>query len=219
MSQILNYTSKNQASILKFESLVTKSKVEFPAFLTTFSQTFNSNWNSEQVYGRSDPIGNFQGTQRVINVGWDVPSGQLEEAKANLEFIDTLIQMLYPAYDTSTFSVDVVTKEAIGETPAVTETRIVGGNAFALAKPPLIRLQYGNLIRAVTGNIAGATGLLGWVGNLSWTPNMEMGMFTEGKKQYPKVIGLSLDFTVLHEHDLGTFKGGGGTPATFPFGG
>ena len=50
-----------------------------------------------------------------------------------------------------------------------------------------------------------------------------MGMFEHGDGLYPKVVSLTVDFTVLHEHDLGWLPegspGGFGDKATFPFGG
>ena len=86
-----------------------------------------------------------------------------------------------------------------------TVNRKVGSNALALSKPPLVRLEYGNLIRA-TKAISGNTGLLGWINSLSWNPSLDMGMFTNGDSHYPKVISLSIDFTVQHEHELGNLS-------------
>lgn len=208
MSTINGYAEKS-ASQLKFFSLVTKENVNFNAFLTSFSQTFTSNWNEEVVYGRNDPIGNFQGTQRTLNVTWDVPAIDWEDAKGNLSKMNKLTQMLYPQYAVGQTTVKVAEGEFKGE------QRTVGSNALSLSKPPLIRLQFANLIKNHGG---GKPGLLGWIGNFSWTPTVDMGMFTVDKKLYPKAISLSITFTVQHEHDLGTISGGD-TPATFPFGG
>lgn len=202
MSAIESYANTT-GSKLKFDSLILGSPIEFFAFITSFSQTFASTWNAEQVYGRNDPIGNFQGTQRNLNLSWDVPSANLTEAKANLDKMDTLAKMLYPAYSKANFTAD--------------DGTTVGSNALSLSKAPLIRLQYANLIKN-QGNVSSAVGLLGWIGNLSWTPVIEMGMFTSGGELFPKVVSLSIDFTVQHEHDLGKTPGGG-LPAKFPFGG
>lgn len=202
MSSMKTYADKT-GSKLKFNSLILSGEIEFLAFITSFSQTFASNWNSEQVYGRNDPIGNFQGTQRTLNVSWDVPSGDLAEAKSNLEKMDTLAKMLYPSYAKANFTAD--------------DGTIVGSNALSMNKAPLVRLQYGNLIKN-QGNVSSASGLLGWIGNLTWTPVIEMGMYTGGGKLFPKVVSLSIDFTVQHEHNLGKTPGGG-LPAKFPFGG
>jgi len=201
-SAITAYAGKS-GSRLEFESMITQETVDFFAFVTSFSQTFASNWNKEVVYGRSDPIGTFQNTERTISLGWDIPAGTTGEAIKNLTDIGHLIKMLYPGYSTNRST-------AAGTT--------VGVDALSLSRSPLVKIQYGNLIAdSVTG-----LGLLGWIGTISWTPVIEMGMFTVcdgGNKLYPKVISLSLDFNVLHEHDLGSGPSGPLTPASFPFGG
>jgi len=202
MAAIQTYADTT-GSKLKFNSLVLASEIEFYAFVTSLSQTFASSWNAEQVYGRNDPIGNFQGTQRNLNISWDVPSANISEARENLEKMDTLAKMLYPAYSKANYTAD--------------DGTTVGSNALSLSKAPLIRLQYANLIKN-QGDVYSGEGLLGWIGNLSWTPVIEMGMFTEGGELFPKVVSLSIDFTVQHEHDLGQTPGAG-LPAKFPFGG
>jgi len=210
MSTTIKNYATNSNSLLTFTSLVVKGaegKVTFNAFLTSFNQAFTSQWNTETVYGRNDPIGNFQGTQRTLNLGWVIPAGTLDDAKDNLVAVSKLIRMLYPYYSTNEYK------------PTAAGQPVVGENALSLAKPPLMRLKYANLIQSVN-SIAGESGLLGWVGNLSWTPDIEMGMFTDStdKSLYPKVINLSVDFTVQHEHQLGSSPGRNST-ASFPFGG
>ena len=83
---------------LKFTGVHVGKSIEFLAFLDTFTQSFTSTWNSEQVYGRNDPIGTFQGTQRTLNLAWTVPAGNVTEAKQNLERFSSLAQLLYPSY-------------------------------------------------------------------------------------------------------------------------
>ena len=208
---------------LKIMSVPTKRQIWFPAFLTDFSQTFDATWNTEDVFGRMDPIATYQGTKRTMSLGFDLPAGSLQEAKDNLEGCSELVKMVYPVYN----------KQNI------------------LAKPPLVRIQFANLIK---GNIGikpentsvqntdideggmtteegvldfGATeviltktkpkeffGLLGWISGLSWKPNLEMGMFTSNNELYPKIIGLSFSFNILHEQTLNQEAIG-----SFPFGG
>ncbi len=200
---------------LQIMSVPTQFLLMFPAFLTDFSQTFDATWNTEEVFGRMDPIATYQGTKRTMSLGFDLPAGSLEEAKTNLEGCSELIKMVYPIYN----------KQDI------------------LAKPPLVRIQFANLIKSdigidhdedgetyvertdaegimeieVTDN-KNATpkvfGLLGWISGLSWKPNLEMGMFTTGEKLYPKVISLSFSFNVLHEKTPSQKSTG-----MFPFGG
>lgn len=204
-------------SVLQFKSLVDESTVDFMAFLTSFSQNFSSTWTSEQVYGRNDPIANFQGTQRTLNLGWDIPSGNLEEAEINMKKISSLTKMLYPGY--SQGSIQVAKDETLEKELNGGRDILVGSNALSLSKAPLIRLKFANLINDAFKK--SGDGLLGYVGSLSANPVLDMGMFTANSKLYPKVYSVSIDFTVLHEHDLGKTTGANSfdDSPSFPFGG
>jgi|TARA_A100001391_G_scaffold149665_1_gene107120 hypothetical protein len=165
-----NYASKSGA-VLKIESILGENHiVEFRAFLTTFNQSINSTWNTEEVYGRNDPIATFQNTKRTISLAWDVPAGSLSEAEDNLERTALLTQMLYPAYD---------------------------GNI--ISRPPLVKIKFANLIK----NSSNDEGLLGWIDSLSINPVLDMGMFNVNGEFFPKVLSISFNFNVLHQHDLG----------------
>lgn len=216
-----SYIDRTNAK-LTIKSVVTNTKVEFPAFLTDFSQTFDATWNTEDVFGRMDPIATYQGTKRTMSLGFDVPAGSIEAAEANLERCAGLVKMVYPIYN----------------------------EKGILSKPPLVRIRFANLIRgrilidkkgSTTGGGGGtvkgsrdATGtgefdvgstgetevvfdelaikgdkttseygmLLGWISGLSWKPNLEMGMFAEDGEFYPKVISLSFSYNILHEQTL-----------------
>lgn len=168
---VTNYASKTQA-ILKINSVVTDLHLEFPAFLTDFSQQFDSTWNTEDVFGRMDPIATFQSTKRTISLGFDIPSATSDGAEINLQKTQELVKMVYPVY-----------KE-------------IGGTSV-LSKPPLVRIQFANLLKGVQGG-----GLLGWISGLSWKPVMDMGMFASNNEFYPKVISISFSFNALHEMTL-----------------
>ena len=210
----------NTNAKLTIKSVVTDLTVEFPAFLTDFSQTFDATWNTEDVFGRMDPIATYQGTKRTMSLGFDLPAGSLEAAKTNLARCSELVKMVYPVY---------INK--------------------VLSKPPLVRIRFANLIRGriltpgavkerttyietpeerakrqatafgvtqeigfeedVEGGVVGIKPptdkygmLLGWISGLSWKPNLEMGMFTTGEEFYPKVISLSFSYNILHEQTL-----------------
>ena len=183
--------AKATNSVLIFKNTQNGKSVQFEAFLTDFTQTFNSNWNTDEVYGRNDPIATFQGTKRSLSLGWNLPAGNPQVAANNLKKCSELMQYMYPSYVNS-----------FNNEP----------NKKVMSKPPLIKISYANLIRArTTGD-----GLLGWIESLTWTPQMDMGVYTTGQDIYPKVIGLSLTYNVLHQHDLGhldgSFAAGG-----FPF--
>jgi hypothetical protein len=106
---------------ITFTSMIVDSVVELPAFIGNFSQTFSPIWNKEKVFGRMDEIATYQGTTRTISVSLVVPSRNRTEAKYTLEACNRLISMVYPKY-----------RESL------------------LSKPPLIRMEFVNLIK---GNI------------------------------------------------------------------
>jgi hypothetical protein len=185
-----NYAQKTD-SILKVYSLVSNLEVEFKAFLTELSDNFQSSWNSEQVFGRMDPMGTFQNTKRSVSLGWDIPAGSLDEAKYNMEAISTLTSMLYPGYSSNPVSLK-------GEGTFTT--------ANSISRNPLVRIKFANLISANDDYTAKKGGLLGWIDGVNIQPQIDQGFIIEGKKHYPKLYKLSLNLNVLHEHDLGFDK-------------
>lgn len=201
--------AQKTGSIIRFQSTIAKNEknpliVEFKGFITEMSDNFQSSWETEEVYGRMDPIGTFKNTKRTISLGWTVPAESVREAKSNFDAMRSLTAMLYPGY--SAGQVEVITK---GQTQTFT-------TANSISKPPLIRLSYANLIQSANGG-----GLLGWVDGFNVQPNLEMGFFIENKNQFPKVYTMSCNFNVLHEHDLGWKSDGtwiGTNAAKFPFG-
>lgn len=176
----------DSGGLIKIESMIFKdpfdesdSIVSFYAFVTSFSDNMTSNWNEEQVYGRPDPIGTFQNTSRKISLAFDIPAKDLQEAKGNLYNINKVKQFMYPAYSSNT-------------------QNNTSANALSLAKSPLVRLSFANLIQNLDGD-----GLLGWINSFSATPVVDMGMFNQGGNLYPKVYNATIDFTPQHEFDLG----------------
>lgn len=198
----------NTKATLRIKSVVTSLGVTFPAFLTDFSQNFEAAWNAEKVYGRMDPIATYQGTTRTVQLGFDIPSADEKDAKTNLSKTQNLVKMVYPVYKNNT-----------------------------LAKPPLVRIQFANLLKSnpptplpqktikvdntkkenskkeedksavlKEDNKAKSVpldyGVLGWISGLSWKPNLEMGMFSNGNELFPKVISISFTFNILHERTL-----------------
>jgi|TARA_E500000305_G_scaffold108560_1_gene111248 hypothetical protein len=193
--------ANQRALYLSFFHLASNSEVNFKAFITSYSETFSSEYNMEHVFGRNDPIATFKHTARRVSVSWDVPAASLEEAKTNLGRCNNLAQFMYPAY--------------------------TGGTAGTLSKPPLMKIRFANLIKnSSRGPDPGArvSGLLAAVNAVTITPSFDdsSGFFDEGVgRLYPKLITISCDFTALHEHDMGWGPNRGFNSAElrdFPFG-
>ena len=182
--------------VLRIQHIPSGDSVVFKALVKSFSDSFQSDWSSESVYGRMDPIETFQGTRRTINLEWDVVSYDFDEAKENLEKTDKLTTFLYPSYG-------------------------LEGDASSIKSSPLLRMKFVNLIsqpysRGDTGVVAGekdgvpgvlVEGLVGRMNGFSYTPDFDSGIFRDkngkGSKVYPQTISLSCTYYVLHTHKLG----------------
>ena len=193
-----------QISIIHIDSGVGAS---FPAFLTDYSETYNSDWNEDNYFGRNDKIGRHAGTSRTINLALDLPSYSEEEARTNMHQIEHLVAAMYPTY------------EKVG-----TEKY----SPYVLKSYPLVRVKFANLIKK--GSIPNnpkpvESGLAGWIPSLSVNPDLEAGFHSEpamrkntnlprnkewrhhedpkGGLLYPKLWKLSFSLKVVHEHKLG----------------
>ena len=85
----------NSGFTVTFQSAINGTSVAFKAFITAFNETYNCNWNSEEVYGRTDPIHMFKNTTRDITVSLMVPAATQGEAYENILKVQQLIQKLY----------------------------------------------------------------------------------------------------------------------------
>lgn len=205
---------------LEIKSMISSRKVAFPAFLTNISQDFKSSWNSEDVFGRMDPIASFQNTKRTVTLSFNVPAASVAEAKENQAKFSKFSQMLYPAYlDTSIPALKQTIPMADGDVgPPQEETvREAFEGSKTMAKAPLLRVKFGNLVRSQDGT----EGLLGYIDGISFKPTLSLGMFAEGGGNfYAKNFELSFTLNVLHDSDLGIDANTGdwlGPQDNFPF--
>jgi len=168
----------------------TKTELKFKAFLSDFKDNFKTDYQKEQVFGRSDPIVSFKATERSITLGFTVPSNDLSEAKFNLYQVNQLVKRLYPTYDKASDST---------------------GGATTIKGGPIWKLKFANLITAgADGSMDVQTyGLPGVLNGFSYDPIMEEGFMDEISKygwtgnMYPQSIRVSFDYTVLHDTPLG----------------
>ena len=124
----------------------------FPAYVTSFSDEFTSNFNQQNVYGRMDPINTFQNTQRVISLSFICPSRDETEASYYLSAISALIRSMYPNYARTGQG-----KAADRETSIITA-------------PPMFGIRFGNLIQ---GNAQENAMLKGVIPALTFAPVLE----------------------------------------------
>ena len=197
-----DYTTQlavNKGLVIDFYHVPSGLSVAFKGMVNSFSDQYTSEWNTEVVYGRMDPIAMFQGTARTISIEWDVVAASVTEAKMNMAKIETLMAMLYPTYKDT-------------------------GAANQISSSPLFKLKFGNFAHdAGAGSGFGARasegGLVGFIGGFTFEPDFESGIIDTPEKTpgagdgeagefYAQKVTLAAEFTVLHTHDLGWKKGG-----------
>lgn len=195
---ISNYANgKNYYFI--FYSVVSGDTVEFPALLTQLDDKFSPSWNSQKVFGRQDPVLTFQGTERTMDVAFDVPSVSKSQAKTNLVALNRLINFLYPGFNRA-------------------------GTANTISASPLFRIKFANLIYDQSKGVPGddpESGLVCGINNFSHSFKFDgsAGWVDEVGSAIPALFSISFSATILHTHDLGHIEGEGGyLPASeFPY--
>tara|TARA_Y100000593_G_C4290650_1_gene328056 strand:+ start:424 stop:1578 length:1155 start_codon:yes stop_codon:yes gene_type:complete len=198
--------AQKEEMVISFQYEPTGTNVFFKAFITAFNESYASDWVSETVFGRVDPIQHFKQTTRRISLAFVVPASTDSEAFENLGRVQSLTQFLYPMY------------AEVG-----TDTNIT--NALTLAQNPFVRLKVMNLARSIANDTVPSNnstsaqyaqysstsdsnkGLLGTITSLNIAHNLEnvdIGVIQKGSNTIlPKMIEVNLDFTVVHESLLG----------------
>jgi hypothetical protein len=191
-----------------------ESSVQFKAFITTFNESYSSDWNQEHVYGRMDPIESFRATRRTISLAWTVIAHGAEEAVENLQNVSKLLKFLYPTY-------------------AIQNKSFNESGFGVISASPLLRLKFMNLIQSTAAkgvSLAASTlnshkddtaqsygsvitgGLAGRVDGFNVTHELDDGLFmheginakaVSSGMAVPKRISLSCNFYPIHEHGMG----------------
>ena len=177
-----NAYTKNGDNFISFQYVFggQKQYVRFKAFITEYKDDFAVSWNSEQVYGRNDPIMTYRNTVRTINVGWEVPAASSHEAIRNMARAAQLMRFCYPAYEDS-------------------------GNANTISKPPLLRVKFKNFMNNSGQGLLVAIQGFSFVpvmDNGFFDPSGPGYDFGE-PPLVPKTLVFNCTMTVLHEKDIG----------------
>lgn len=183
--------TKVRASKLSIVHEPTKYAVMFPAILNTYSEAFSTEYKSESLYGRMDPVQNYVSTTRTISVSFTILAYDEDHAHRNLHALSTLAQFLYPVYQNDSKALS---------------------NATSMSESPLWRVRFANLIQRTNRKDEHyiSNGLLVAPTSFSFVPVFDKegpGFFiVERKYNFPKEIKISLTFAVLHEETLGWFS-------------
>lgn len=216
-------TLANQGLVIGFQHVPSQTTVYFKAFITTFNETYNSEWASEVVYGRADPIQLFKNTQRKITLAFKVPCSTESEGYENLGRVQKLVQFLYPSYS------NVKSATTISQSPLVRikvmnllTNNSQGASPGTSGRPARRSATY----NSYKSSVDASRGLLGAISNLSVNHNLENGdigvlsKHTKGSLDaiLPKMIEINLDFSAIHEKPLGWQGSRTFSEQNFPYG-
>jgi hypothetical protein len=200
--------------VISFLHLASGKEVFFKAFITNYAENFNSEWKSETVFGRTDPIVTYAGTRRVVSLGFDVPASSEQEAYENMGRLQKLAQFQYPTYFETGDSVDSAQREyTIGQSPLV---RIKVMNLIQkdllpredLFGPDLL----GDLSRSrlfgsygLNTSADAEQGLLSAINNISINTDFTNHAVFEKTQNtvLPQNFEVTVDFNVIHEKTIG----------------
>jgi len=187
--------AKRKNQMLHITSVATGKSVSFPAFVESFSDSFDVSWGSEESFGRVDPVKPYRSTSRRIRLDITVLAPNLAKGEENFTQYSKLIQMLYPVYS---------------------EPLSAGGSMGRTIKaPPILRIKMMNYIQSADGD----GGLLGCINGLSFDPDFNMGHFIRSDGTIvPKKFKISFTFTPQHDSEIGSSPSGDFLSVNFPYG-
>lgn len=197
--------ANNAEAVLSFYHLPSESDVFFKAFITTFQESYTSDWNEEKVFGRTDGIYTFKNNTRRFTLAWKIPADTMSEAYENLGKLQRLAQFLYPTYT----SLDNGARDVLSQSPLVRlklmnlaqKTNTDRNDALDFVQPAK------NFFSQYTSTNDPSDGILGLITSLNINHNLEnpaAGVLQMKQNTIlPKLIEVSMDFTVIHEETLG----------------
>ena len=81
-----------------FHDLRTHEVISLPAFIDTFDESFNVNYNSVTGYGRQDPVRLYQSTERTMTFGFKLVAFGEKDFDEMWFMVNKLVSMCYPQY-------------------------------------------------------------------------------------------------------------------------
>ena len=158
---------------LEFQIMTPEQKyfLAFRAFLDTFDDSFNAQWNSTKYLGRADSFYTYGGFERSINIGFKIAAQSREEMMPLYQKAATLASVTAPTYgDNGRFMRGSIAKVTVGD--------------YIYEQPGIIEsVQYT------------------WQKDYPWEisfQNPELGD-KKGDQVLPHVLDVSISFKVIHD--------------------
>lgn len=172
---------------ISFTHIPTGTEIRFKAFLKSFNDSFRQQWTPTAGYGRMDDVQTYKGTQRSIQIAFDVPAASIKEAKSNLQKISTFAQMMYPVFDGTM-------------------------GAQTIKSAPFMKVKFMNWAQSESGGLLGTLSGFSFAPNMgAGVFQTAANKTSKGGKEkistiYPKMFSISTSLKVMHEIPLGWEK-------------
>lgn len=83
-------------SILNYDN--TKTNLQFRAYIETFSETYNADWNNYKYMGRGENFYNYNGFDRTVNLAFNIYANTYNEIFAQYQRLNALVSTTVPQY-------------------------------------------------------------------------------------------------------------------------
>ncbi len=165
-------------------------KLIFPAYVTSFQDSFKASYTDEALPFNLDPFRAFNSTTRNINISFDLIGENIQQASHNLYQVSLFTNLLYGTIRTQ------------GNTPGSAPSGL--GTKTA---PADVKIFYMNFLRRYSvekyDGDPWSNGLSVKIFSHDFKPEYDSGFFTDAGQQliYPKLIKMSLNLGAVHEND------------------
>lgn len=213
--------------VISFYQVNGNRSISFKAFITTYNETWKSDWAQEPVYGRTDPIYMFKQNSRHITLVFKVPAASQGEAYENLTKVQRLVQFIYPSY--SSVTTGWIPAQTISRAPLI-RLNVLGmtqnqhpGTEDAIIQEGSQGIKSDGSVLMHKGRGQPKDGLLGVIQNLTVNHNLDntdYGVFHPSEIKntiLPKFMEVNLTFDVIHEFTLGWGENNDFSSHTYPF--
>lgn len=93
-----HHPQQGQFPYITIEHVPTSQKANFTAYINSMNDEYTSDYQTETVLGRMDPIMSYRATSRKLSLEFDVVAASETEAIANFKEIKKLARFMYPKF-------------------------------------------------------------------------------------------------------------------------
>tara|TARA_Y100000592_G_C5481565_1_gene325852 strand:- start:5559 stop:8261 length:2703 start_codon:yes stop_codon:yes gene_type:complete len=174
--QANDYEKESSGMPFYFKDLRDDSYLIFRAYISGFTEEIAPTWNNTVYVGRSEPVYNYDSTERSLSFTLKLFAHTEDELSAIYIKMNRLTSMCYPEY--------------------MVDTELLGGGQEIFfkqrPKPPLLKLRVGELIGKRDNEV------IGFIKSLSYSYPDNSPWETKPGKRVPKYVEVTIGYQVIH---------------------